>query len=526
MHLALTVGYRPLQLGRETILVQPGASRDVLNLQVLRHVPGGIGTTGGEQHHTMPGLLMLPDSRHRMREKGMSDVDLKQLRHFGMNLIDMAACVGYKYLLHDGFGIRQIQVVHQAKPSAQRHITQADLTPLPVHPDGRAARGFVDHGVIEVKKGNSGYAHGYAISHKCSGNPVLRLNHTVRRTGLAAVVVLVLTQVSWALGGGIPRLDPSRNTIRKADFNFGHQLGYLYARPDTAYIDSQYGFEFETGLQLYHTPHMPRVTNPAWQRYSLWTLPLGLKYSVAGRISLQVNSDAILQWPMLNAHSLGGNSPRVRAKVLLLDDRRWWPALALTVGVKFSSAKPWTIWYSRHNYRDSNGLAGPDTGVADYLLLLHVSKAMARSSAWQHWLHLNVGLAPLGDPTAYEHASSQADEIPFRLGYQALLRRRWDMALETAGMLGILSTTSLDKYAVARIAAGYRWGPHGLYINAERGLTATSDTWVGGLWYRVRFGRSPGSGGAEPAPQQRANQDPGIGAAGDPHQATGDPRHD
>ena len=338
--------------------------------------------------------------------------------------------------------------------------------------------------------------------------------------------MLGLVQSAQALGGGIPRIDPGRNTIRKADFNFGHQLGYIYARPDTAYIDSQFSFELETGFQAYHTPQMPRVVNPDWQRYTLYTLPLGLKYSVAGRVSLHVNTDGVLQWPMLNAHSLGGNSPRVRAKVLLLRENRWWPAIALTVGVKFSSAKPWTIWYSRHNYNQSNGLAGPDTGVADYLLQLHTSKALPGTPIYRHWLHLNAGLAPLGDPTAYEHASSQADEIPFRLGYQMQAHGRWELVTEVAGMFGILSTTTMDDYAVLRLAPGYLWGAQSLHLNLERGLTNTSDTWVGGLWYRLRFGHHNRSATDQPASEHRSDQDTRIGATGYPHQTTGNTGHD
>ncbi len=297
-------------------------------------------------------------------------------------------------------------------------------------------------------------------------------------SGLCLLIVLPLSNLFAA--------DYSNNTIRKDNFNFGHQHGYLYSSFEPAYIPDGKHFRFQTGAMSYHTSAMPRVLHPKWRSFTRVIVPVILDFSLAGIVQLKLQSDAIAHFPVQDQHSIGGNSPRFSARIKLVGEKKYSPALAFTIGVKFSSAKPWNIWNKIHNYNDSNGLAGVGTGVADYLLLLHASKEFGL----QQFVHFNAGLAPLGDPTAYERGSSQADQIPLRLGYE-IVRQRWRLQIETAGMLGALQTTNLDSYLVARLQPAMRWHKKShsqeLAINLEKGLTWTTDSYVAGLLYRVTW---------------------------------------
>ncbi|RMF15451.1 MAG: hypothetical protein D6761_07785 [Candidatus Dadabacteria bacterium] len=279
----------------------------------------------------------------------------------------------------------------------------------------------------------------------------------------------------------------AQNEIRKDTFNFAQQLGYLYSHQDDAYTHPRGWWSLRTGALVYYTRKMARVENPDWQRRTFVQLPGQLRVAPGDRIVLQVDSDLVAEWPRQDKHSWGGNSPRFRTKIGLLQEHDARPALAMTVGVKFSSAKPTNIFEDRHNYRDSNGLAGLGTGVADYFIVFHVGKRPASDVT----LNAHVGLAPLGDPTAYDRGSSQADEILWG-GTVDWTPGAWRVQVGAAGMSGVLTTTHLHHYAVARLQLGRRWQRRGrieLAINAERGLTWTSDDWVGGLLVTTEFRR-------------------------------------
>jgi hypothetical protein len=298
-------------------------------------------------------------------------------------------------------------------------------------------------------------------------------------TGLWMAGILLALTGSQAYGE-----IPAGNEIRKQDFNFAHQLGYLYSRIDNAYFDPPGTWSLETGVLGHYTRNMPLVENPDWRERLLMQIPFTLRWSPAERIVLQANSDFVGEFPYRNRHSVGGNSPRFRAKIRLLEEGDVAPALAFTVGVKFSSAKPYNIWDGNHNYRDSNGLAGIGTGLADYFLILHASRALAGST----WVHSHVGLAPVGDPTAYGRGSSQADQILYGLSLERHFNTHWGARAEIAGMAGALRTTSLDHYSVARLEFTRFLQARRIVLNLERGLTWTSDDWVAGLLARFDFG--------------------------------------
>jgi hypothetical protein len=170
------------------------------------------------------------------------------------------------------------------------------------------------------------------------------------------------------------------NTITRSNFNFGHQLGYMYSRMDNAYFKSGGNWSFETGFLSYYTPEMPLVRNHFWKERTILMIPLYFTFSPCGTIELQAEvTDLFIEFPYQTIDNAGGKSPRFKTKIRLLEERRSLPAVAFTVGVKFSSAKPYTIWANRHNYDESNGLAGAGTGVADYLLLFSFSKKVASS---------------------------------------------------------------------------------------------------------------------------------------------------
>ncbi|MBN1576893.1 MAG: hypothetical protein JW913_10090 [Chitinispirillaceae bacterium] len=272
----------------------------------------------------------------------------------------------------------------------------------------------------------------------------------------------------------------STNTITRNQFNFGHQLGYIYARMDDAYFGERGCWRFETGLAALYTGNMPRVRNPYWKERTMVYIPLYFELSPSDNISLQIElTDLFVEFPYYDITSMGGKSPRFKTKIRLLRERKYLPAIALTVGVKFSSAKPYVIWRGDHNYDESNGLAGAGTGVADYLLLFTFSKSLTAATS----LHSHLGLAPLGSPVdEYGYGSRQADEIPYGLSLRHNFSPRWSARFEVCGMFNGLRASELAQYSVARLRLSWKPGNHSLALNVEHGLTEESDEWVGGLF--------------------------------------------
>jgi len=291
---------------------------------------------------------------------------------------------------------------------------------------------------------------------------------------VAAMIVVVAAE---AVAAG----RDSTNTITRNDFNFGHQLGYMYARMDDAYFRERGWWRFETGLATLYTSKMPRVRDPHWRERTMAYIPLYFELFPSDNIALQIElTDLFVEFPYYDVTSMGGKSPRFKTKIRLLQERQWIPALALTVGVKFSSAKPYVIWRNDLNYDESNGLAGAGTGVADYLLLLTLSKSLTPATSF----HGHLGLAPLGSPVEeYGYGSRQADEIPYGLSARHDFSPRWSGRLEVCGMYNALTSTQLAHYSVARMRLSWKpAGRHMVTINIEHGLTEESDEWVGGLF--------------------------------------------
>lgn len=282
----------------------------------------------------------------------------------------------------------------------------------------------------------------------------------------------------------VPRSSAAVNDIVKSNFNIAQQSGYLYSRLDDAYFYQHGWWSLETGFQTYYSNKMPLVVNPAWQERWFLQLPGQLEVAPSANIILRLNSDVVAEFPRQDKHSAGGNSPRFRTKIKLLAETARRPALALTVGVTFSSAKPTNIQANRHNYNDSNGLAGLGTGVADYHLVFNTSKELAKHSL----LHAQLGLAPLGIPVPFRGGPSQADQLPFGLGLHNRFNH-WRLRSELAGMFGVLKTTTLDNYLLLRLMGGYQFDQCLLLVNIERGLTRETDDWIGGFWAKFEFAR-------------------------------------
>jgi hypothetical protein len=277
------------------------------------------------------------------------------------------------------------------------------------------------------------------------------------------------------------------NTITRDSFNFGHQLGYMYSRMDNAYFKEAGNWSFETGLLSYYTPTMPLVRNPLWKERTIVMIPLCFIFSPCRTIELQADlTDLFIEFPYQDLDNAGGKSPRFRTKIRLLEEKKDLPAIAFTVGVKFSSAKPYTIWANRHNYDESNGLAGAGTGVADYLLLFTCSKRIADS------MHLTarIGLAPIGSPVEYTRGSAQADEIPYGFQIKRALSSHWASSIEVSGMYNGLPATRLAHYSVARLQFAHTGGGKSHFVlDIERGLTRETDTWVAGFYEKWDFKR-------------------------------------
>lgn len=279
----------------------------------------------------------------------------------------------------------------------------------------------------------------------------------------------------------------SGNTIRRQNFNFGHQLGYMYSKFDSAYFNPPGSFSFLTGFIAYHTPEMPLVKNPEWKKRTILMIPLGIEYTPCRVMSVQFDlTDLFIEFPFKNHENMGGKSPRVRTKILLLNERRIAPAIALTLGVKWSSAKPYTIWHDRHNYDESNGLAGAGTGVADYIILFTMSKNVLPELT----LHCRFGLIPVGSPVlagGYSGFGRQADEIPYGLSVEYKKRERLNVKAEIAGMYNGLPSTRLAHYSVARLLFNLNCFKSTISINLEKGLTSCTDQWVAGSYWGMVY---------------------------------------
>jgi len=271
----------------------------------------------------------------------------------------------------------------------------------------------------------------------------------------------------------------TENTITRNEFNFGHQLGYIYARMDDAFFRERGTWRFETGFATSYTGAMPRVRNPHWKERTMMYIPLYFELFPCDNISLQIElTDLFIELPWYDEKSMGGKSPRFKTKIGLLREKRICPAVAFTVGVKFSSAKPWVIWRNDHNYDESNGLVGAGTGEADYLLLFTLSKHVTQTTS----LHGHFGLAPLGSPVEYTRGSAQADEIPYGFSLRHDFPSHWSGRLEVCGMYNGLRATELAHYSVARARISWRpFGRHTIALNIEHGLTEESDEWIGAL---------------------------------------------
>lgn len=274
------------------------------------------------------------------------------------------------------------------------------------------------------------------------------------------------------------------NTISKSNFNFAHQLGYLYSTTDNAYFKTKNSWSFKTGFVFYYTKEMPLVINPDWKERSFYQIPFAFEFYPSNNITLQFNTDLIAQYPRhpILHHSIGGNSPRFRTKIKLKSESILFPALALTMGVKFSSAKPYNIYSKTHNYYESNGLAGPGTGTADYLILITASKKYSKFLNF----HTRLGLAPVGDPTK---APSQADEVLYGFTLESFINNHISFKNEVAGMKGFIASTSpdLDHYSVYRFLFNYKFKTKTISVNIEKGLTNSSDDFVLGTYIKFDF---------------------------------------
>ena len=274
------------------------------------------------------------------------------------------------------------------------------------------------------------------------------------------------------------------NTILKSTFNFGHQSGYMYSRMGDAYFKERGAWDFQTGFVVFYTSEMPMVRNDYWKERLMLTIPLTFFVYPCDIIELELNlTDLFVEFPYENRHNTGGKTPRFKTKIRICKEKTIIPAVALTLGVSLSSAKPFTIWDNDHNYDESNGLAGAGTGVADYLILFTFSKKIDSTFI----VSSRIGLAPLGSPVEYTRGSGQADEIP----YGVSIYKKWTKYLacqgEVSGMYNGLSSTQLAHYSVARLQIMGLTDRATYSLNMEHGLTEESDEWVGGIYCTFHF---------------------------------------
>lgn len=274
------------------------------------------------------------------------------------------------------------------------------------------------------------------------------------------------------------------NTILKSNFNFGHQSGWMYSRMGDAYFKESGSWDFQTGFMAYYTSKMPMVKNPDWKKRTMLAVPLYFIIYPCNSIALEVElTDLFVEFPYKNKHNMGGKTPRFKTKIRLLKEGTYKPALSFTVGVAFSSAKPFTIWDNNHNYDESNGLAGAGTGEADYILLFNISKKIGPTLT----IHSRFGLIPVGSPVEYTRGSGQADEIPYGISIYNKFNQSWSAQLEVSGMYNGLSSTTLAHYSVLRAQIHRETKFSTLTVNLEKGLTRESDEFVAGFYNTFHF---------------------------------------
>lgn len=293
------------------------------------------------------------------------------------------------------------------------------------------------------------------------------------------VLILIIIQSIGCLAAD------TGNTIHRNIFNFGHQMGYIYSRMDDAYFEKSGTWSFETGFVAFYTSKMPMVKNDEWKERLMFIIPLYFEYYPADFVMLKLElTDLFIEFPYKSIKNTGGKSPRFETKVRLVKEKRFIPSVAFTIGVKFSSAKPYTIWKNDHNYYESNGLAGAGTGVADYFLIFTLSKGITESD----YLSARIGLAPLGSPVEYARGSAQADEIPYGVSYRKLWNK-WEGVMQLSGMYNGLRATQLAHYSVLRLQIKRLFNRSTFTLNFEKGLTRESDEWVAGFYQKFDFNK-------------------------------------
>lgn len=285
----------------------------------------------------------------------------------------------------------------------------------------------------------------------------------------------------------ILRAQIDTNSIRKNNFNFGHQSGYMYSRMEDAYFKEKGAWDFQTGFIAYYTSNMPLVQDSYWKKRLMLIIPLYFHIYPCNSIELEFElTDLFVEFPYQNIKNMGGKTPRFKTKMRLLKEKTYLPAAALTLGVTFSSAKPSTIWDHRHNYYQSNGLSGAGTGEADYIILFTLSKTIDYSVT----ITTRFGLAPLGSPVEYERGSGQADEIPYGISIKKIFSKLLSCKVEVSGMYNGLKSTTLAHYSVARAQVFGNYKKSTFSINLEHGLTRESDEWVAGVFSTFHFGEN------------------------------------
>lgn len=258
----------------------------------------------------------------------------------------------------------------------------------------------------------------------------------------------------------------------------------MYSRMGDAYFKEGGSWDFQTGFIAYHTREMPLVRNPYWKERTMLTVPIYFTVYPCNSVALEIElTDLFVEFPYQNKHNCGGKTPRFKTKIRLLKEGTYKPALAFTVGVAFSSAKPFTIWDGNHNYDESNGLAGAGTGEADYLLLFNASKKIGSSLI----IHTRIGLAPLGSPVEYTRGSGQADEIPYGISIYNKINNAWATQFDISGMYNGLSSTQLAHYSVARVQLHRETKSSTITLNFEKGLTRETDEFVAGFYNTFHF---------------------------------------
>ena len=158
---------------------------------------------------------------------------------------------------------------------------------------------------------------------------------------------------------------------------------------EDAYFEEAGTWNFQTGFLTYYTSDMPLVRNEKWKKRTMLIIPLYFKYYPTDFLKLEFDiTDLFIEFPYIDHRNMGGKSPRFLAKMRILEERNYLPAIAFTIESNFQAPNLHNMG-NDHNYDESNGLqARPGSRI---IFVVYSFQNLGKFG----FLTTRLGLAPL-----------------------------------------------------------------------------------------------------------------------------------